>query len=423
MDSADARPTVEEIRFSSLGTGLLLLTLFAVITGVALLPFYTATAEGAHRSVSAIQATGPLRAVRAAHHWASALLLLLGGAYLVYGLFTGAYRRPWHGIWLAAVGLTLLFLMFQVTGHLLPWDAHAVSSTVIEAGIAENVPVVGSMQGRLVRGGTDTVSPQTLRAWYIAHVALFPAALVALAGLFLLQARRARGWRVPWPAVALFLTLLLLMGVTVPARLGPAATPQDYTSYSSPPEWYVLPLHGLLRVAQSIGPTYTFIGTVMVPGLVVLWLLLLPWLDRRLSGQAPSSSVRGATALGVVGLIALTAISAGHMAPLFSAPELAPAGKSDTATASNTALDPKLISAGRELVVQNGCLGCHKLGGEGAAVGPPLDGTGSRQPDLEWQLRHLMDPPAVVPGSTMPGYKHLSEADLRAMATFLVSLK
>jgi len=276
VDSADARPAAEESRFPALGTGLLLLALFAVITGIALLPFYSATAEGAHRSVSAIQASGPLRAVRAAHHWASAALMLLGGAYIVYGLFTGSYRRPAHGMWVAAVGLALLFFMFQLTGHLLPWDSHAVSSTAIEAGIAENVPLAGPMQGRLVRGGTETVSPSTLRAWYVAHIALFPVALAALAGLFLLQVRGRRRPRIPWRAVGLVVAVLVVMGLALPAPLGPPATPRDYTSYSSPPEWYVLPLHGLLRVAQGIGPSFTFIGTVVVPGLVALWLLLLP---------------------------------------------------------------------------------------------------------------------------------------------------
>jgi quinol-cytochrome oxidoreductase complex cytochrome b subunit len=421
LDAAVDRSSAEPSRFGALGTGLLIIALFAVVTGIALLPFYSASAEHAHRSVSAIQASAPLRAVRAAHHWASALLLLLGAAYLTYGLFTGAYRRPWHGIWLAAVGLVLLFFMFQLTGHLLPWDAHAVSSGAIEAGIAENVPVVGPMQGRLVRGGTDAVSPQTLKAWFLAHMGLFPLALLALGGLFLLQVKRGGRLSFPTTAAGALVAALVVLGLVLPAPLGPPATPRDYTSYGSPPEWYVLPLHGLLRIAQTAGPRLTFIGTVVVPGLVVAWLLLLPWLDRRRADQPPSPLVRGATALGVAGLLALTGISAGHMAPLFSAPR--PAAGSTITAAPSTSLDPKRVAAGRDLVEKNGCKGCHKLAGQGAAVGPPLDGAGARQPDPDWQLRHLKDPAAVVPGSTMPAYKHLEETDLRAMATFLASLK
>ena len=69
---------------------------------------------------------------------------------------------------------------------------------------------------------------------------------------------------------------LLLAAVAVPAPLGPPATPEHYTSYAARPEWYVLPLHGLLGLAQRINPGLAFIGTVVIPGLAVAWLLALP---------------------------------------------------------------------------------------------------------------------------------------------------
>ena len=141
-------------RFLSFGSVLLALALIAVITGIALLPFYQATAAGAYQSVGAIQRSALTRVprvpgiLRAAHHWASALLIVLGVAYLVYGLFTGAYRRPLQFAWTAAVLLVLLFFGFQLTGHLLPWDSQAVSTAAIETGIAENAPVIGHAQAR-----------------------------------------------------------------------------------------------------------------------------------------------------------------------------------------------------------------------------------------------------------------------------------
>src|SRR5262249_43603585 len=149
-------------------------------------------------------------------------------------------------------------------------------------------PLVGPAQARLVRGGGDAVSPRTLTVWYDAHVALLPIALAALAALFISQLRRA-GYRitVPKPALGVTLFVLLLTGVTVPAPLGSAATPADYTSYGAQSEWYVLPLHALLVAAQRIRPDLAFLGTVVLPGLVVLVLLALPWLDRRLPGHPP----------------------------------------------------------------------------------------------------------------------------------------
>src|SRR2546421_199016 len=120
-------------RFASFGTGLLLLALIAVITGIVLLPFYRATAAGAHQRV------------------------------------------------------------------------------------AENVPVVGPMQARLLRGGSDAVSPQTLSLWYVAHIALLPLALAVFVGLFVTQVRRA-GARLAfsWTTAAVMLVILLLMGASIP---------------------------------------------------------------------------------------------------------------------------------------------------------------------------------------------------------------
>jgi len=87
-------------------------------------------------------------------------------------------------------------------------------------------------------------------------------------------------------------------------------------------------------------------------------------------------------------------------------------------------------------------------------AGPDLTTVGVRQPDLNWQLRHLYSPASEVPGSTMPPFRFLFEvrkvvdgkpspdalalkkefapadglevvptAEARELATYLVSLK
>ena len=42
-------------------------------------------------------------------------------------------------------------------------------------------------------------------------------------------------------------------------------------------------------------------------------------------------------------------------------------------------------------------------------AGPDLANVGSRLPDVNWQLKHLYAPRAVVPDSTMPSYRYLFE--------------
>ena len=48
-----------------------------------------------------------------------------------------------------------------------------------------------------------------------------------------------------------------------------------------------------------------------------------------------------------------------------------------------------LVQAGKAVYDKNGCSGCHAIGGQGGAVGPPLNGEGTRKPDLDWQIQHL----------------------------------
>jgi quinol-cytochrome oxidoreductase complex cytochrome b subunit/cytochrome c2 len=429
-DPVSSTPSPAGERFVSFGTVLLLLAMVAVVTGLALWPFYSPTWDAAHRSVQAMERSFPLRLLRGVHHWGSALLLLLGAAYLVYGLFTGAYRRPWHLAWIASIGLVLLFFLFQLTGHLLPWDSQGVSTAVIETGIAANVPVIGRVQAQLLRGGEEAVSPPTLAAWFHAHVTLLPAVLAGLAALFLAQGRR-NGARLKIPAVptVAVLVLLLLASATLRVPHGPEATPNDYNSYDAPPEWYTAPLHALLALAQRIRPSLAFLGTVVVPGLVVLLLLALPWLDKKRADEPPSGAVRGLALLGVIGGLGLTLMGARHLAPLVgteggaNGPAAAPQNPTPAANTPPAALDPALVQRGESLYAANGCQGCHKIAGQGESVGPPLDGVGQRWPDLDWQIRHLKNPSSEVPGSTMPAFNQLSDDDLKALASYLVSLR
>lgn len=104
-----------------------------------------------------------------------------------------------------------------------------------------------------------------------------------------------------------------------------------------------------------------------------------------------------------------------------SAQSAPPAAAPAAATAS---LEP------HEILTASGCLGCHKLGAEGGAVGPPFDGMGSRlEPD---QIRQAI----LNPGASMTrGYEamagvmpptfgqQLTAAQLEAVVNFLSSLK
>lgn len=79
------------------------------------------------------------------------------------------------------------------------------------------------------------------------------------------------------------------------------------------------------------------------------------------------------------------------------------------------------VEAGKALFAAKGCGGCHKIDGVGGAVGPDLSKEGTVPGhDRDWQVRHLLDPPGVVPGSIMP--KLVTGPEAADLADYLLSL-
>jgi cbb3-type cytochrome oxidase cytochrome c subunit len=61
------------------------------------------------------------------------------------------------------------------------------------------------------------------------------------------------------------------------------------------------------------------------------------------------------------------------------------------------------------------------LNGEGAKVGPVLNGLRSRH-DRAWVLGHFSDPEKFSPGSSMPPFDDLSETDLAALTDYVLAI-
>src|SRR5664279_1062634 len=140
--------------------------------------------------------------------------------------------------------------------------------------------------------GGSTVGASTLTRFYALHVVLLPLLTFAFVGVHLLLMRKhghagptagldPRQPFFPYQAardgaVALALVLALFwLAARHPAPLERLADPTD-TAYVPRPEWYFLPLFQLLKYFK--GPLEP-IGTVVLPGLSMLLLALVPWLD------------------------------------------------------------------------------------------------------------------------------------------------
>lgn len=67
------------------------------------------------------------------------------------------------------------------------------------------------------------------------------------------------------------------------------------------------------------------------------------------------------------------------------------------------------------------CMACHTVGGKGGAVGPVLDGVGSRR-DAKYLNQWLHDPQSLKPGALMPKLP-LSDAEIDELVKYLSELK
>jgi len=84
-------------------------------------------------------------------------------------------------------------------------------------------------------------------------------------------------------------------------------------------------------------------------------------------------------------------------------------------------VDPA-VAKGQAVFARFGCNGCHRIHGEGGAVGPDLSLVGDARPERVWHVKHFRDPQAVSPGSIMPKFP-LSEQELNDLTSYMLSLK
>ncbi len=278
-------------------TGSIVLFLLAVqlVTGVLLAIFYSPSPDSAYDSIRFIMERVTFgRVLRGLHFFGASFIVIAAIVHMLRVVAFGSYKKPRELNWIVGVLLLLIILGFALTGYLLPWDQKAYWATTVTINIARSTPLVGDVLSGLLKGGTD-LGALTLLRWYAAHVFLLPACLIAftVAHLYLMRRQGISGpvKAMPGPptpfypyhalkdtiASAAVFALLLTLAIFFDAPLDPVADPTDAT-YVPRPEWYFMSLFELLKYFP--GPLEP-VATVVIPGLVIMLLLLLPFLDRR----------------------------------------------------------------------------------------------------------------------------------------------
>src|SRR5689334_21552420 len=298
------------------GSVALFLFLVQAFTGALLAFNYAPTPGDAYNSLRYILAevTGG-RLMRGLHHWGASMMIVVVVLHMIQVFLYGAYKKPREATWMVGVVLLLLTLAYGLTGYLLPWDNRAYWGTVVATQIAGQAPVVGPYLTRLLGGG-GAVGVVTFARFYGLHVLLLPPATLLLIAVHVYLVRKHGVAPAPgddvlpkkkfYPeqvfkdTVAIFaaFAVLFIMAVVAHVPLEQLADPTD-TTYIPRPEWYFLFLFQTLKLFT--GPLEV-IGSVVLPGLAVLALILVPFIDRTRMQQV----TRRTTAIAFVLLGALT---------------------------------------------------------------------------------------------------------------------
>jgi len=315
----------------SLGVGLLFAFGLQIITGVTLGATYAPTTTDAWGSLYILETRTLFGSfVRGLHHFGASAVVILSVLHMTQVVVSGAYQRPRSRNWILGVVMLFLVLGLALTGYLLPWDQHGYWSTRVAVGIIGEAPMGGLLQTLLLGG--DSYGNATLSRFFALHTYVLPGAL-ALLTLFHVGSYLKHGPRVREPAAGkaavagdptpptvpartslpyfpyqlvrdvvvmlLIFATLAALALLVGARLEAPADPAS--DFEARPEWYFLFLYQLLQFFE--GPL-VLVGTTILPALAALFLIAIPFIDRkrRERGQSsPSPLVR----FGFLGLLTI----------------------------------------------------------------------------------------------------------------------
>jgi ubiquinol-cytochrome c reductase cytochrome b subunit len=436
------------------GSGLLLLLVSQLVTGVALALYYVPAASTAHTTVAYITKqvwSGSF--IRSVHAYGSRMIVVLLLLHLAQTFLYGAFKGRREILWLSGVCLFLLMLGMAFTGYLLPWDQRAYFATAVGTNVMGQAPLIGHLMKRLLRGGEE-MGTLTLSRFYVLHVIVIPLGILAFTGLHILLFRKAGPAGPPaadpdFPQLAArpFYPRQLLMDVAfgvatlavlfafahyAPVPLGPQADPSN-SQYIPRPEWYFLPLFQWLKYWE--GPR-AVIGMVAAPAILFILFALVPFLDRsrhRFAHRRPLAT--GVFVLLLGGLFLLGILSgrddrrdAGVARQLARQDEevkqymgqpFQPAQAAGFAPVS-VPVSPQVL-AGQGVFQAHQCAFCHGDSGIGTKAAPPLIGIGAQLSDEQLAVL-IHNPNTKMKAGGMPSFDG-SDDDIRALIAYLRSLR
>lgn len=318
----------------ALGMVTFYLMVIQFVTGFLLMFFYIPVTDLAYHNMKDLQfAVSFGLLLRNMHRWAAHGMVAMVFLHMGRVFYTASYRPPREFNWILGVLLWLVTLFLSFTGYLLPWDQLAFWAITVGTSIAGYPPWIGETIRTLLLGGHQVGQGALLR-FYVLHVAILPAVLCLLVAIHFWRVRKDGGLSRPegqalkrtaipgaggrfvpgpqktyalmevvrgtspmvgaqmpedevpaWPHLLFRLVVLfqVVLGVVVLLTIFFDAPLEELANPTHPPNpakapWYFLGLQELVSYSALV-------GGVVVPGLLALGLMSIPYIDRAREGE------------------------------------------------------------------------------------------------------------------------------------------
>lgn len=365
-----------------LGLASLFLLLITVVSGILLMVYYNPSVENAYNTVKDLMYVvfgGTL--ARNVHKWAGEGMIILVMLHMARVFYTGSYKKGREFNWVIGIVLLIITFGINLSGYMLPWDQLSYWALVIVANIVQSPKEItdalgitkyfdiGGASKEFFLGGL-TAGQESLTRVYILHIMLFPLLLFIFLGVHFWRIRKDGGLTKPenfetregdenvagmtgkkggvfptgktyglmelamgrtpavdrdventvlsWPnlliaeAAVFFLCLagVIVYSFYIDAPLKELANPMIPENPAKAP-WYFLGLQELLSYSA-------FMGGVGLPGLALLGLALIPYLDREQDNVGVWFSGRQGKAVALQSLLVGTVVLVGLLAFVIS---------------------------------------------------------------------------------------------------------
>ncbi len=393
------------------GSAALTAFIVQVISGVCLAMAYVPAGDQAYESLRYITEEAPFGSVlRGMHAYGASAMITLVVIHLIQVYLHAAYKYPRELNWMTGVVLFFVVLGMAFTGQLLRWDANGVWSVFVATEMAARTPVIGPALADFLMGG-KTVGGSTLTRFFVYHVFVLPAVIVAGVGLHLFLLFRHGVSEMPnvdepvdpatykmeyearlqktgvpfWPYAmwrdVVFSTFVVAVIVGCAVVFGPPAldaAPDPASINANPlPDWY---FWWYFAVLSLLPPSYEFWFIMGVPVVGFLILFCAPLFSNK-GHRAPSKRpwAVGIVVAGIASFVVLTVYGYREpWSPDFGVEEL---------SVAVIGADDGPVFEGAKLVHEKGCLYCHAVDGFGGHRGPDLSDISRRLTENDLIIR------------------------------------